>query len=180
MSKTSLKLGFSISENHLEHPGMFLTLGCLRTVWGGLGQKSTFFPLFAAKIVYGGWGSWSLCTPLCILMDSDWLLKLSDTVLRKRGGDLGPPPRFSFRAQINSSSPIYLKIEMCIDQPYSKRFPGCFSDSTICDTPLDRFLTIGAKNGAKVGQKPVKYKILIFQRNTHHLTCLRGYDDGVE
>ena len=59
---------------------------------------------------------------------------------------------------------------MCTDQPYSKRFPGCFSDSTIFDTPLERFLTIGAKNGAKVGQKPAKCKILGFQRNTHHLT----------
>ena len=107
-------------------------------------------------------------------------LKLSGNVLRKWGVKLEFPPHFSFRAQINSSSPIDLKIEMCTDQPYSKRFPGCFSDSTIFDTPLDRFLTIGAKNGAKVGQKPVKYKILGFQRNTHHLTWLRGYDDGVE
>ena len=77
-------------------------------------------------------------------------LKLSDNVLRSWGGGPDFPPHFRFRAQINSSSPIELKIELCTYQSHPDTTRKNILHRTCSETPLERFLAVGDQNGVKV------------------------------
>ena len=69
------------------------------------------------------------------------------------GGKLQFPPHFRFRAQSFNSSPIKLKIELCTYQSHPDTTRKNNLHRTCSWTPLERFLTIGDQNGAKVGSE---------------------------
>ena len=84
-------------------------------------------------------------------------LKLSGNVLRKRGGgNSGFPPRFSFRAQINSSSPLELKIELCTYRSNSDMIKFLKQKSDMFWYPPGPIFQSNFQNGARNKHKKIK------------------------
>ena len=84
-------------------------------------------------------------------------LKVPDRAQRNWGGSCtAPPPQFGFRASVNSTYPINLKIELASCHAFSSSnlhlffHPKCFSPS------LEQFLNRFFKSGAKVVKKNQK------------------------